>query len=195
MNNENTYEGTTLKKLEAKRIIFASLEPKYQRACKSAIEFCIKNRDLIYDKRKRLTELDRDSEEFKEIYKFLYGHFDKQSKKQVKGFIAKLNSDDYDLITKNMFSGKKMVTDAFIESSYNKIYKEKLKCIVEDIYKEIKEYKPSSIEVGSSEHDFNFILTIKKEKKSFTINTVLAGGDIQCLHLRVLRRLHNSIVF
>jgi hypothetical protein len=41
-----------------------------------------------------------------------------------------------------------------------------------------------------SEYDFNFVIN---EEKSFTINTIIAGGEIQCLHYRTLAKLHNKV--
>ena len=180
--------------LEAKKTIKEILAPQYKRACKSAIEFCIRERDIIVKKREYLKTINSEGDEFKKIYRFLYGHYDKQTKKQVKGFIDNLPKKNFKLIMDSIHTNKPMITDKQVKSFYTKEYKQMLKIAVEGLYNEIKGYKPTSIELGNSDHDINFILSIKGTKKSFTINTIVAGGDIQCLHTRVLKKLHKSIV-
>lgn len=181
-------------KLQAKALIKENLTPKFENARNSAIHFCIRDRDTIMNSRAKLKELDSNSSEYKELYTFLHGYFDKETKKQVKGFILNLNKTNFKLIMDRVYSSKPTITDKEIQSFYKKEYNLILKNVVDGIYEDIKKVKPTNIELGLSEHDINLILTIAKEKRSYTINTIVAGGEIQCLHNRVLKKLHNKIV-
>ena len=64
----------------------------------------------------------------------------------------------------------------------------------ESLTNKIEGYKPTNIGLGSSEHDMNFILSFENNKdRSFTIDTIIAGGDIQTVHRRTLTTLHKGI--
>ena len=187
-----------MNKSTAKKIIMNILTPKYELARDSAIEWCIKDRDIIINTREILAELrckdKSNSIEYQELYSYLYGYYDKLNRKQVKGFISNLNKNNFKLIMDRVYSKKKMITDREIVSFYKKEYNRILKDVTNSIYDEIKSLDPKNIELGLSKHDINFILTFADRKRSYTINTIVAGGEIQCIHNRVLKNLHKGVV-
>jgi len=48
----------------------------------------------------------------------LYGYFDKEAKKQVKGFISNLNKYNFTLVMDKLYAGKPIVTDKAIRVFY-----------------------------------------------------------------------------
>lgn len=181
-----------MNKSEAKRIIKDDLTPRYERARDSVIEYVTGKAVEYRALRMKMNDLERiadgrEGKEWRKTYIALYGFYNKIEKRQEIGTF-------YSDIPKK-YAGILASTDAKIKAHYTKEYKDLISNVTEAVYNDIKAFKPVAIEVGISNHDMHFILTSKGGKEqSYTINTIVAGGYIQVIHNRTLRKLHKGVV-
>lgn len=191
-------------KTEMKRIIKEDITPRYEASRDSVISFVTAKAEEYRALKEEMRNTDQsirvpmkfnDGEEYmgkeenprwRELYTSLYGYYDKEAKKQRQGTI-------YDGVAKQ-YQEMMHTTDKEIVKHYTAKYKAIIKELIEAICEEIKQHSPKSIEAGRSEHDINFLLTMKDgSKRSYTINTIIAGGYVQVIHNRTLRKLHKGV--
>lgn len=174
--------------LQIEKNLLDNLQPKWEEMRDSRIAYNLTLKTNYDDARKEYRSLTNEVAK-KEQYKKIFGFFNKETKKQEGGIIHSWSKKEYTLIH------ERKATDEEIRAFFTKEYAKSLKSTVDSITKQIAKYNPIAIEEGCSEHDFNFVLTMEDNtKKSYTINTILASGDVQVLHYRVLKKLHKSIV-
>ena len=117
----------------------------------------------------------------------LNGKYDQKTKKSEGGLVNSLNTFDYKIVSAKL-------SDSIIQVKMKNYYEQLLIETSESLTSKIDGYKPTNISLGSSEHDMNFILSFENNKdRSFTINTIIAGGVIQTVHRRTLTNLHKGI--
>jgi len=182
-----------MKALEIRTIIKNDLTPRYEIARDSVVAYVTKEAHKLQALRKEFSSLSqmengKECKRWRELYIGFYGYYDKEAKKQVDGTF-------YNGIAKKYRGVIASYTDKAIIKHYTKEYKDLLKDLVEAIYTDIKGLKAKDIKIGQSEHDINFTLTFKDDKKrSYTINTIVAGGFIQVIHNRTLKTLHKGVI-
>ena len=176
---------TILKQIE----IF--LKPIYDESCEREIEY-FSNKNAEYKElREKLNGLrpeigQESSSEYKELYIYLFGRYNKETRRQeVGGVFSGIPKSKHDYLTLDIEKVKHKIT---------KQYNDSLKSMLEKITTMIEKENPSKIEEGHSGHDFSFILTVNGVRRSFTINTIIAEGFVQTAHLRTLVKLHKGVV-
>ncbi len=182
----------TLTKPQAKKFIREDLTPRYEIARDSAIKYVSMKAVEYRALRLELNDTEQSSKgvenpRWRELYSELFEIYNKETKRMESGLFYRDIPKKYQGL---VGSSDKTITKLLTED-----YKKMITNVVEAVYSDIKEFNPKSIEAGRSEHDINFTLGSKDGKKqSYTINTIVAGGFIQVIHNRTLRKLHNGIV-
>jgi hypothetical protein len=186
--------------LQIKKIIKNSISPKYEMARDNVISFnetlANEYREVKRESKKRIkVPFGSDGYEMfvneaRNTNRRLYGNYDKKTKDGEKGLYDRLqDAKIYTLVY------SKNYTNAQLKRHTINRFKEVIKETVESISNEIKKLDTKDIREGISEHDINFIITNKDLKEqSYTINTIVSGGDIQVMHYRTLKKLHKGIV-
>lgn len=186
---------------EIKRILDLDLRPKYEKSRDSIIEIALNKLSIVNEfyilKQKLLEKYGTDlngrliveysnskkyNEELIPLIKEYLGESTKKGK--IGGKVNDLEGEFYTIIM-----DKKFNKDEIIQYYTNK-YEKNLNELEDSIVARIENQKPTSLRMKDSEYDFNFVIN---EEKSFTINTIIAGGEIQCLHYRTLAKLHNKV--
>ena len=185
-----------MKTAEIKKIILESIKPKYEMVRDSHIFFnnllVQEYRDVLKTQKNRkrvaygAVGYDAFVEECRACNRALYGN----PKEKELGLYDRLQKAG---LYKLVYTQK--ATDTQIKAHTIKLFKEIIKNTVDSIATQIKALKPKDVREGSSHHDINFIITEKTDiERSFTINTIIAEGDIQIKHYRTLRKLHKGVV-
>lgn len=117
----------------------------------------------------------------------LNGKYDEKIRKSIGGLVNVLNVFDYKIVSEKL-------SDDEIKMKMKNYYEQLLIETSESLTSKIEGYNPTNIILGSSEHDINFILSFENSHdRSFTINTIVAGGIVQTIHRRTLTNLHKGI--
>ncbi len=192
---------------EIRKDLEKDLRPKYEKSRDSNIDYTIsllgeletlKNKFDEANKRIRESKSqfemlsEAEQEELNNLRVAVYGEYVGYSRLNPKynngydnGFKQKL-SKEHQVLLFDRRAKEKEIKD-FYTKKFEKIINDTLDYLVS----EIEKLNPLSIKRGFSEHDFNFIIN---KKRSFTIDTIIAGGAIQCIHYRTLKKLHKGIV-
>lgn len=188
-------------KVEAKKIIEDDLTPRYERARDSRIDYIIKLANEYHETKAALQALFKNpknkfgmSEQDKPVVKALSLKMNGKLIDPGKGIrggglVHKMTSEEYKIIVDQELTNKQ------IKAFFTAECKEILKTLVEAICEDIEKFNPKDIESGQSEHDINFTLTTKEDKRqSYTVNTTLAEEHSQVIENRTLRKLHHKII-
>lgn len=186
---------------DIKLIIDADLRPKYERSRDSIINSALNKLNIVNEykilKDELLKKYGTESsgrlvvryenskiyqEELLSLTKEYLGELTKKGRNG--GKVGQLEGEFYTIIMDKKFNDDQIIN--FYTNKYEKI----LNDLEDGIVMKIEKLNPTSLRVKESEYDFNFVIN---EEKSFTINTILAGGEIQCLHCRTLVKLHSKI--
>jgi len=166
-------------KTEIIKILKDDLTPKFKIVRDNKINYLLKKSQKYRELKIELKNTSQKIENFKEnpkwreLYNKLYGYYDRKINKQIQGsFFNGLNQKHQKMILKS---------NEEIKEYYEKEYTKSLNNLLNNIYEEIKKYNQKNIEIGNSEH-------------SYTINTIIASGNVQIIHNRTLRKLHKGIV-
>lgn len=173
-----------------RNILEKDLRPKYEKSRDSVIVF-VETKAKEYLKLLSKASGDIENIEGRKIYDFIFESYNKETKKIEKGkFFDGLSKEHIKLIEDSRYGEdfKKIAPKITIK------YEKNLNNLLDGLVNEIKKYNPKNLELGLSEHDFNFILELDNCKRSFTINTIIASGEIQCIHYRTLKKLHKGVV-
>jgi len=132
-----------------------------------------------------------DEEAKKPIYRSIFGYYDTELKKTVGAIAQKFKGKD-SRIFDSAKNGTELDEEALFKE-YDSLYTKKLDDTVKSIWKSVEEYSPSNIELAEGiTHDLGFHLTLPDGVRTYTINTIIAGGDVQSVHLRTLTKLHKG---
>ena len=179
-----------MKLSEIRNILEQDLRPKYEQSRDTVIFF-------VETKAKEYLELlskasgDIKNIEGRKIYDFIFDSYNEEIRRKEKGaFFDGLSKEHIKLIEDSRYGEDFKKIAPKITNKYEKA----LNSLLDDLVNEIKKHNPKNLELGFSEHDFNFILELDNCKRSFTINTIIASGDVQCVHYRTLRKLHKGVV-
>lgn len=174
------------------KLLNENLTPKYDLARDHAIFFLI-GKANEYTAYKNTLDTEDQTINYKEnpiwrsAYIGLYGYYDKKTKKQIQGTIYNGVPNNYQRFLH--------ISEDLIIKELKRMYRMILIKLCESIYQDIKKLKCKDIVLGYSEHDINFILTLDGKKRSYTINTITAGGGyVQIIHNRTLKKLHTKVV-
>lgn len=187
---------------EIKEIIDLDLRPKYEKSRDSFIsytitkmkinnEFLNKKQTLIeqygYQSENRwYVEHENSSKYQEELVKLASEYFGEMTENgRNGGLFGNVSNEVYKIVKDKKF------TEPQIVEYYTVKFEKQLNDLEDKICAKIASLKPNTVEIGRSEHDFNFIID---DKRNFTINTIITGGDVQCIHNRTLIKLHNKVV-
>lgn len=174
------------------QIVEQDLRPRYEMSRDSIVSFLISKGNEFKDTLSKLHTLKSETEEHKELYKYLFGYWNNETKKRVRGGIYNGLSQEYTKLIEEL--GRDWKTEEEVANKYFKKFEKIISDTVSGITKDIEKFNPTNIEIGNSEHDFNFILEREEKRQSYTINTIVAGGYVQCVHNRTLTKLHKGVV-
>jgi len=200
-----------MKTLKIRKALEDDLRPKYEESRDSNIDFTLSLLKELQDKKFQLDEtikrIKKDKREFEsnskeeeneiqELRVSIYGEFigysnpynPKYNNGYDNGFKQSLSKEHQTLLF------DKRAKEKDIKEYYTKKFEKTINDTLDYLLTEIEKLNPISIKLGYSEYDFNFILDINNKQRSFTINTIIAGGNIQCIHYRTLKRLHKGVV-
>ena len=173
----------SLTKLQTKKLIKESLTLKYNKARDAKISYLI-------DLKAKIKKAHSDMREVRQSL-----HRGEINQDEAKEQINSLRSI-YSVASQKDLGTASDYSDTQIKERITKEFNESLSALIEKIYSEIKTLSPKAITlIEASDYDIELLLTLKDGNRSYTINTIVAGGhNIQCLHYRTSYKLHKGVL-
>ena len=172
-----------LTKLQTKKLIKESLTPKYNEGRDAKITYLIELK----------AKIKKAHSDMREVRQSLYkGEINQDEANEQFNSLRSI----YSVASQKDLGTASDYNEAQIKERTTKAFNESLSALIEKIYSEIKTLSPKSITlIEASDYDIELLLTLKDGNKSYTINTVVAGGyNVQCLHYRTMYKLHKGVI-
>ena len=172
-----------LTKPQTKKLIKESLTPKYNEGRDAKIAYLVELKAKIKKAHSDIREV-RQSLHKGEITQ-------DEAKEQINS-----HRGIYSVASQKDLGTASDYSDTQIKERTTKAFNESLLALIEKIYSEIKTLSPKAITlIEVSDYDIELLLTLKDGNRSYTINTIVAGGyNIQCLHYRTTYKLHKGVI-